>query len=368
MDLSTISKTFDADFLEVIKFDNLIALIQAKAPNISISFIIESLEKERKKLEKIDHYIPLIFIEKNTIFETINGKKFIPPIGETIYDWSKLYEERTEKEVMPTYNYLECGFGVTFNLLNYYPRNREVVYASIDSSDRQGAFETFDSFNTWLNKFHSNLENDDIYILKRDALSLVSDLVIPDENILLIKYNRFIDRCNRSEDFFDEKEYDEFEAGACGLAFDIWKKDKNIFEKIIQSGEHLFSKNYLSEEKKDATIEELQAKITELENQLQAAQSAVNSQEVLSVENKARRISRPQRDIFTLLTVNNYPNCQSRNDLFNRINADLRTKGITTKDIQYPTLNSLIDEEIRLEEEIEPGKIVKKSPFPPKQK
>ncbi|MCX2961886.1 hypothetical protein [Rodentibacter caecimuris] len=129
-------------------------------------------------------------------------------------------------------------------------------------------------------------------------------------------------------------------------------------ESLLQTETENLSKPDL---KKDCVIEELQTKITELKNQLQAQQSAVNSQEVLSVENKARRISRPQRDIFTLLTVNNYPDCQSRNDLFNRINADLQAKGITTKDIQYSTLDNLIDEDIRIGSP-------KKSPFPPKQK
>ncbi|THA12707.1 hypothetical protein [Rodentibacter pneumotropicus] len=136
-------------------------------------------------------------------------------------------------------------------------------------------------------------------------------------------------------------------------------KNIDIDKSPTGTAERLIYQEKLTE--KDSIIEELQAKITELENQLQAQQSEVDSKEVLPVESKLQRISRPQRDIFTLLTVNNYPTCQSRNDLFSRINADLQAKGITTKDIQYSTLDNLIDEDIRLG-------MPKKSPFPPKQK
>lgn len=71
------------------------------------------------------------------------------------------------------------------------------------------------------------------------------------------------------------------------------------------------------------------------------------------------RISQPQRDLFTLLVMNCYGERQSRNDLFNAINADLRAKGIRTSEVKYSTFDKLIDNEIRINN---------KSPFPPKQK
>ncbi|OOF47570.1 hypothetical protein [Rodentibacter trehalosifermentans] len=52
---------------------------------------------------------------------------------------------------------------------------------------------------------------------------------------------------------------------------------------------------------KDHTIEELQAKITELENQLQAQQSAVNSQEVLPVSNLDENYNPTERDTHLLI-------------------------------------------------------------------
>ncbi|HHT7684665.1 hypothetical protein ABWE97_00110 [Pasteurella multocida] len=100
---------------------------------------------------------------------------------------------------------------------------------------------------------------------------------------------------------------------------------------------------------------ELQAQVAELKKENQSLKQAQEN------NNKAQRISQPQKDIFTLLTVKNYPNCQSRNELFLTINADLRANRITTKDIQYSTLDRLIDENIRT------GTLMK-SPFPPKQK
>ena len=286
MDLSTINKAFHSSFLEVIKFDRLVNLINVENPALTTAFIIDSLDVEREKLEKIKHDIPLIFVDKNTTFEKINGRNFIPPTGQTIYDWSKLKVENVyDIEAIPSYDYQEWKWGLTFNLLNYYTINRSVVYASIDSTNKQGTFKTFDSFNTWLDDLHSSLNRNDIYILKRDALTLVSDLSIPDEDISLIKYNRFIANCDDSEVFSDMADYDEFEkCGACDLAFEVWKNDKSIFEKIIKN-EPLMKPRTTNTEK-DPMIAQLQSEnaklqmpISELENKLQ--QSAVNSELVL---------------------------------------------------------------------------------------
>lgn len=111
------------------------------------------------------------------------------------------------------------------------------------------------------------------------------------------------------------------------------------------------------ESEPDKQIAELQARIAELEAE---NQNLKKPELQPTTENKTQRISQPQRDIFTLLTVKNYPDCQSRNRLFEAINADLRANGITTKDIKYSTLDKLIDENIRTGSPI-------RSPFPPKQ-
>ncbi|MGQ8820962.1 hypothetical protein [Bibersteinia trehalosi] len=101
---------------------------------------------------------------------------------------------------------------------------------------------------------------------------------------------------------------------------------------------------------KDEEIARLKAEIDALKLQVQSTQGNEPTQ---------GRTSQPQRDLLTLLVMNCYGERQSRNDLFNAINADLRAKGIRTSEIKYSTLDKLIDEEIRINN---------KSPFPPKQK
>ncbi|MFZ7256997.1 hypothetical protein [Avibacterium avium] len=104
-------------------------------------------------------------------------------------------------------------------------------------------------------------------------------------------------------------------------------------------------------ENKDSYIKELEARI----EQLQQNKNPLNQ----TIANQDSRISQPQRDLFSLLVMNCYPNYQSRNALFEALNADLREKGIRQADIQYPTFDRLIDEKLRINN---------KSPFPPKQK
>lgn len=101
-------------------------------------------------------------------------------------------------------------------------------------------------------------------------------------------------------------------------------------------------------------------RIAELEQQLEELkQKLAQVTQPPIAEEKQNRISQPQRDIFTLLVMNNYQNYQSRNALFEAINADMKAKGIRASDIKYPTLDNLIDDNLRIN---------KTSPFPPKQK
>lgn len=111
----------------------------------------------------------------------------------------------------------------------------------------------------------------------------------------------------------------------------------------------------------NAIIEQQAKEITELKDEIDNLKKPETAQATQppTVEEKQNRISQPQRDIFTLLVMNNYQNCQSRNRLFEAINADMKVKGIRTSDIKYPTLDNLIDDNL---------KINNISPFPPKQK
>ncbi|MGX2956976.1 hypothetical protein ACWIYZ_07770 [Ursidibacter arcticus] len=133
---------------------------------------------------------------------------------------------------------------------------------------------------------------------------------------------------------------------------DEFVKNTDINKSPVGLAERLVMQQEINQ--KSDQITQLQARIAELEKEL--AEKTITPQ-----EETTQRISQAQRDIFTLLTIKNYPDCQSRHHLFNSINAELKSNGITTKDIKYTTLDRLIDENIRVGSPI-------RSPFPPKQK
>ncbi|HDR1186752.1 hypothetical protein [Pasteurella multocida] len=92
-------------------------------------------------------------------------------------------------------------------------------------------------------------------------------------------------------------------------------------------------------------IAELQNRIAELEKE------NFKLTETRAVENNigsTSRISTPQRAVFSLLVMKCYSDCSTRNELFSVINAELKEKGIINKDIQYTTLDKLIDEGLRI--------------------
>lgn len=116
-------------------------------------------------------------------------------------------------------------------------------------------------------------------------------------------------------------------------------------------------------ERLKAELKAQQDRIAELEQKLQ--QSAVDSEPVLG-NGKVTRISKIQRDIFTLLVLKNYQGMESRNALFDVINADLKEQGINNKGASYQTFDNLIDENIRLTKISLDGKQISHSPFPSK--
>ena len=155
--------------------------------------------------------------------------------------------------------------------------------------------------------------------------------------------------------------------------------DKELFCSMHDlNSEHKSIEKYLKftelqEEKAKNTLlqtenERLKAENAELKAQLQdnaQRQSAVDSEPVLG-NGKVTRISKIQRDIFTLLILKNYQGMESRNALFDVINADLKEQGINNKGASYQTFDNLIDETIRLTKIGLDGKQISHSPFPSK--
>ncbi|WP_077664858.1 hypothetical protein [Rodentibacter pneumotropicus] len=119
---------------------------------------------------------------------------------------------------------------------------------------------------------------------------------------------------------------------------------------------------------KNKTTEELQAKITELENQLQAQQSAVNSQEVLPVNNLDESYNPTERETHLLMidamaklltnqnfNVNKY--IRGKNINKKQISEDI-TEHITkvlntpeTKSRSLETIRKRLDEALKLNEQ-----------------
>ena len=81
--------------------------------------------------------------------------------------------------------------------------------------------------------------------------------------------------------------------------------------------------------------------IKKLKSELEEKQKIIDS---LSLTNQSGRISSPQKQLFALLVKKCYPKLDSRNKLFDVINADLKESGIRNTNIAADTFYKLIDE------------------------
>lgn len=85
----------------------------------------------------------------------------------------------------------------------------------------------------------------------------------------------------------------------------------------------------------------LEQEIKKLKSELEEKQKIIDS---LSLTNQSGRISSPQKQLFALLVKKCYPKLDSRNKLFDVINADLKESGIRNTNIAADTFYKLIDE------------------------
>lgn len=118
-------------------------------------------------------------------------------------------------------------------------------------------------------------------------------------------------------------------------------KNNNKPDEVIDLAQQLNQAN--------ATITELQARIAELENQKQVEIQTI-------AEPKQIRIQRHHKALFALLVKKNYNGFDTRNSLFNAINADLKSNGIIGNEVKFDTYNKLIDDELFKQLEIFPNK------------
>ena len=145
---------------------------------------------------------------------------------------------------------------------------------------------------------------------------------------------------------------------------DLEKQSKPVIDSTELQAEKAKNTQLQAEnERLKAELKAQQDRMAELEQKLQ--QGAGDSEPVLE-KGKVTRISKIQRDIFTLLILKNYQGMESRNALFDVINADLKEQGINNKGASYQTFDNLIDENIRLTKIGLDGKQISHSPFPSK--
>lgn len=90
-----------------------------------------------------------------------------------------------------------------------------------------------------------------------------------------------------------------------------------------------------------STFDDLEQEIKKLKSELEEKQKIIDS---LSLTNQIGRISSPQKQLFALLVKKCYPKLDSRNKLFDVINADLKESGIRNTNIAADTFYKLIDE------------------------
>jgi hypothetical protein len=87
--------------------------------------------------------------------------------------------------------------------------------------------------------------------------------------------------------------------------------------------------------------DDLETKIEKLTKEIEEKQKTIDS---LSLTSQNGRISSPQKQLFALLVKKCYPKLDSRNKLFDVINADLKESGIRNTNIAADTFYRLIDE------------------------
>ncbi|WP_324700074.1 hypothetical protein VA608_05055 [Pasteurella multocida] len=97
----------------------------------------------------------------------------------------------------------------------------------------------------------------------------------------------------------------------------------------------------------------LKEEIKQLRAKLEEKQNTIDSPDAIEAKG---RISLPQKQLFALLVKKCYSGMDSRNKLFEVINADLKEQGIRNTEIKADTFYKLIDESVDFTKSIFPPK------------
>lgn len=210
---SDINDCFWRDYQEVIKLETFIA--QLKKDDLPFDFILTKLDEVKKFLSEKEHEINFFFIKKEQEPTIFQGRKvFDEPSsyvnGDSIQTFKVFFNEFISSDIYE--KHYKHGYFISM---------REPTKVFLEEQEQR------------INKFIYNIRNDlsnfDVYLFKNDIDSLVEGISFSSDDIFFLKYHYSYDG-DRSEDYIDEKNYEEFNnSGACDLAYELWKENKDTF-------------------------------------------------------------------------------------------------------------------------------------------
>lgn len=200
--LAELENKFLIENREIVKLETVIRKLQEKS-NLPLDFILNELDKIKKKLRPQRHEINAILIDRNKEPKIIFKKNYFDEIN-SILD-----------------GYSITTFKIFFN--QYDPHD---IYENHYREKIKG-LEGIIKFN--FDELIKALSETEVYLLKSDVETLSDEIQISDDEVFFIPNYLGIDG-NDSQHYQDEKDCNEFdESGACDLAFELWLSDKANF-------------------------------------------------------------------------------------------------------------------------------------------
>lgn len=215
--ISDIENHFWSDYREIVKLDDILKKIMID--DLPLEFILNKLDGIKNNLQDEDHEINFILIEKSNNSKDIQNRKIFDNLHSVLYG----YEIRTLKIFYENFSIDEI----------YETFYKQGFFISLKEPAEKELLERKNRIIEFISNIRRNLSSLDVYLWKSDVDSLVDDFSSDDNTY--IKYNHYLDG-DRSSDYKELKETEEFEtSGACDLAFDLWRKDKDNFIKRLKS-------------------------------------------------------------------------------------------------------------------------------------